>query len=242
VLSGVDVHRRAAQEADQREASFFRPVRRRARTARIPRRAAGYLGEQGPRTPRTMVATGCSQRRGSRTVLIDRACSGTAYPHGAIQASVAADPRVAGGGVCHRGRAARRLLRQHGQQSGEQPADQRQHGHLGRTPRIHPQRHLPVHRAGTAATDQDREDAVRLLCQACAVARLDLGDTCDRAAAAYSARTWGDLRRLTADLPLPSALAGPGTSSDTRSAAGPRLRRRPSRRLVVAVLLTRWRG
>jgi Domain of unknown function (DUF1707) len=88
------------------------------------------------------------------------------------------------------------------------------------------------------ASDQDREDAVRLFCQAYTVARLDLGDICDRAAAAYSARTWGDLRRLTADLPLPSAPAGPGTSAATRPAARPRPRRRPSRRLVVAVLLT----
>ena len=88
------------------------------------------------------------------------------------------------------------------------------------------------------ASDQDREDAVRLLCQAYAVARLNLGDTCDRAAAAQVARTWGDLRRLTADLPPPSALAGPGTSADPRPGAGPRQRRRPPRRLVVAVLLT----
>jgi hypothetical protein len=88
------------------------------------------------------------------------------------------------------------------------------------------------------ASNQDREDTVRLFCQAYAVARLDLGDTCDRAAAAYSAQTWGDLRRLTADLPPPSALAGPGANAGTRAGARPRQHRRPPRRLVVAVLLT----
>lgn len=88
------------------------------------------------------------------------------------------------------------------------------------------------------ASDQDREDAVRLLCQAYAAARLDLGDTCDRAAVAYSARTWGDLRRLTADLPPPCTPAGPGAGAGTRPGTGPRQRRRPPRRLVVPVLLT----
>lgn len=90
------------------------------------------------------------------------------------------------------------------------------------------------------ASDQDREDAVRLFCQAYAVARLDLGDTCDRAAAAFSARTWGDLRRLTADLPPPSLLAVPEVSAHTRPGTEPRQRprcRRPPRRPLVAVLL-----
>lgn len=90
------------------------------------------------------------------------------------------------------------------------------------------------------ASDQDREDAVRLFCQAYAVARLDLGDTCDRATAAFSARTWGDLRRLTADLPPPSLLAVPEVSAHTRP-GGPRQRPRccrPPRRPIMAVLLT----
>ena len=50
------------------------------------------------------------------------------------------------------------------------------------------------------ASDQDREDAVAVLCDAYAAGRLNLADIRDRAGAAYSARTWGDLRRLTADL------------------------------------------
>lgn len=51
------------------------------------------------------------------------------------------------------------------------------------------------------ASDQDRESAVAMLRDAYADGRLDLSELSDRAGAAYRARTWDDLRRLTADLP-----------------------------------------
>jgi Domain of unknown function (DUF1707) len=51
------------------------------------------------------------------------------------------------------------------------------------------------------ASDQDRERAAEVVRDAYAVGRLDLGEFHDRADRAYSARTWGELRDLTADLP-----------------------------------------
>jgi hypothetical protein len=51
------------------------------------------------------------------------------------------------------------------------------------------------------ASDRDRERAAEVLGDAYAVGRLDLEEFHDRAGAAYSAKTWGELRDLTADLP-----------------------------------------
>lgn len=51
------------------------------------------------------------------------------------------------------------------------------------------------------ASDRDRERAAEVLRDAYAVGRLDLEEFHDRAGAAYAAKTWGDLRNLTADLP-----------------------------------------
>jgi hypothetical protein len=51
------------------------------------------------------------------------------------------------------------------------------------------------------ASDRDRERAAEVLGDAYAVGRLDLEEFHDRADAAYSAKTWGELRDLTADLP-----------------------------------------
>ena len=50
-------------------------------------------------------------------------------------------------------------------------------------------------------SDQDRENAVELLIEAYAVGRLSREELDERAIAAYSATTWGELRDLTADLP-----------------------------------------
>ena len=51
------------------------------------------------------------------------------------------------------------------------------------------------------ASDRDRERAAEVLGDAYAVGRLDLEEFQDRAGAAYTAKTWGELRDLTADLP-----------------------------------------
>ena len=51
------------------------------------------------------------------------------------------------------------------------------------------------------ASDRDRERAAQVLRDAYAVGCLDLEEFHDRAGAAYAAKTWGQLRDLTADLP-----------------------------------------
>ncbi len=58
------------------------------------------------------------------------------------------------------------------------------------------------------ASDQDRESAAELLSETCALGRLSREELDERAAAAYSAKTRGELRDLTADLPPPVARAG----------------------------------
>jgi hypothetical protein len=55
------------------------------------------------------------------------------------------------------------------------------------------------------ASDQDRESAAELLREAYVAGRLSREE---RAAAVYSATTWGELRDLTADLPPPAARTG----------------------------------
>ena len=68
------------------------------------------------------------------------------------------------------------------------------------------------------ASDHDRERAAEVLRDAYAVGRLDLEEFHDRAGAAYSAKTWGELRHLTADLPA-SRLPGQGEHDADSSTA-----------------------
>ena len=69
------------------------------------------------------------------------------------------------------------------------------------------------------ASDSDRELAAEVLRDAYAVGRIDLEEFHKRAGSAYAAKTWGELRDLTADLPtgqlLPHAAsaAGPHTGA-----------------------------
>jgi hypothetical protein len=51
------------------------------------------------------------------------------------------------------------------------------------------------------ASDRDRDAAVAVLRDAYTVGRLDLDELRDRTAAACTAGTWGELLKLTADLP-----------------------------------------
>ena len=82
------------------------------------------------------------------------------------------------------------------------------------------------------ASDQDRESAAELLREAYAVGRLSREELDDRAAAAYSATTRGDLRDLTADLPAPVARTGlPSGIGVLR-----RRRRNPALRLIGQLL------
>jgi hypothetical protein len=65
------------------------------------------------------------------------------------------------------------------------------------------------------ASDRDRELAAEVLRDAYAVGRLDLEEFHDRAGAAYSARTWGELRELTADLPTGQVLSRVTSGADS---------------------------
>lgn len=68
---------------------------------------------------------------------------------------------------------------------------------------------------GMRASDQDREATVEVLCEAYVACRLELSEVRERAGAAYSARTRGDLHGLTADLP-----SGPGLPAAGELKAG----------------------
>jgi hypothetical protein len=59
---------------------------------------------------------------------------------------------------------------------------------------------------GIRASDHDRESTVEVLREAYTAGRLDLDEFDERTTAAYAAKTWGDLRGLTADLPAEAKL------------------------------------
>jgi Domain of unknown function (DUF1707) len=78
------------------------------------------------------------------------------------------------------------------------------------------------------ASDEDRDGAAELLSEAYAVGRLSREELDERAAAAYQATMWGELRDLVADLPPPQARTGlPGDV-----VAPPRGPRSANRRLI----------
>lgn len=55
---------------------------------------------------------------------------------------------------------------------------------------------------GIRASDADREQVVEILRAQTAQGRLTLEELQERTGAAYTARTWHELRRLTSDLPV----------------------------------------
>lgn len=87
-------------------------------------------------------------------------------------------------------------------------------------------------------SDQDREGTIAILCDAYAAGRLGLTDIRDRAGAAYRARTWGDLRRLTVDLPCHQALrpASPVLRRGTTFRQAPKPSCAPILLAILAVL------
>jgi len=68
---------------------------------------------------------------------------------------------------------------------------------------------LPAVGPETRASDADRDAAAGLLNTAFAEGRLTAGEHDQRLSAAYAARTWQQLRQLTADLPASPAAAEP---------------------------------
>jgi hypothetical protein len=83
------------------------------------------------------------------------------------------------------------------------------------------------------AADGDRERVAERLRQAHAEGRLDLDEFDQRVAAAYAARTYGDLDALTADLPPEAPLSAPAASAVRPAAEAAR----PDRAAVSA-----WAG
>jgi uncharacterized membrane protein len=92
------------------------------------------------------------------------------------------------------------------------------------------------------ASDRDRERATEVLRDAHAVGRLTLEEFLDRAGAVGSARTWGELHELTADLPEQSRLFqhGPGTEFRQETGELHRSQRRPAAPLLVVA--ASWLG
>jgi len=81
------------------------------------------------------------------------------------------------------------------------------------------------------ASDADREIVVATLRDAYTAGRLDLDEFHERTTAAYESKTWGDLRKLTADLPSQPILGGDVPGRLFRSSVSPdgRLPSHPSR-------------
>jgi hypothetical protein len=91
------------------------------------------------------------------------------------------------------------------------------------------------------ASDADREHAVGMLRDGFAAGRLTLAEFDERTTAAFTSRTWGELRELTKDLPtagqrgfLPPAPAAPAPSGD-QLPAGARSRGGSGLMPVVAI-------
>src|ERR1700730_10439412 len=84
------------------------------------------------------------------------------------------------------------------------------------------------------ASDRERESVVDVLRDAFTDGRLTLEEFEERTSAAYAARTWGDLRELTGDLPVEPVLGADlrhsGPPSAHRGALEPAGRSRNSRR------------
>ncbi len=81
----------------------------------------------------------------------------------------------------------------------------------------------------TRASDADRDAAAALLGAAFAEGRLTAGEHGERLSAAYAARSWQQLRQLTADLP--------GTAGATGRRAAPGMAAGPDRCLLCLLLI-----
>jgi hypothetical protein len=85
---------------------------------------------------------------------------------------------------------------------------------------VHPDDRRPDIRAG----DADREQTIELLRSHVSDGRLSMDEFEDRVALVWMARTFGDLDRITDDLPVPQTARTPAPRP-----AGPPIRQRPDR-------------
>jgi len=92
---------------------------------------------------------------------------------------------------------------------------------------------------GIRASDGDRENAVAILRDAYVAGRLTLPEFDERTSAAFASRTWGDLRKLTGDLPVKPALGDGVPPAPVRQPPGARrpgpLARPDAARLIPAL-------
>lgn len=79
------------------------------------------------------------------------------------------------------------------------------------------------------ASDQDRNKVAELLCDAYAIGRLSRDEFDERSVAAFSARTYGELRDVTADLSDPPTGGFPSDMVTERDVARAVARRRGAR-------------
>ncbi len=96
---------------------------------------------------------------------------------------------------------------------------------------------------GIRASDSDRENVVEILRDAYSTGRLTMAEFDERTTATFAARTWGELRQLTADLPeqvkLELRQPGPDPSaapSPPRPLPAGRSRRRLSPMLPILLI------
>lgn len=98
---------------------------------------------------------------------------------------------------------------------------------------------------GIRASDSDRENVVEILRDAYSTGRLTLDEFDERTSAAFAARTWGELRGLTADLPHQPQLtaAPPARRPPLHDGPMPPIRDTPPRRLSpILPILVLWLG
>jgi hypothetical protein len=96
---------------------------------------------------------------------------------------------------------------------------------------------------GIRASDTDRENVVEILRDAYSTGRLTMAEFDERTTAAFAAKTWGDLRELTTDLPQQAKLELSHPEPDRSAAASPprplpagRSRRRLSPMLPILMI------
>jgi hypothetical protein len=98
---------------------------------------------------------------------------------------------------------------------------------------------------GIRASDSDRDNVVDILRDAFSAGRLTLEEFDERSSAAFAARTWGDLRALTADLPHQPRLVAVPPARPAAVPGGPNepARDSPPRRLSPMLpILVLWLG
>lgn len=98
---------------------------------------------------------------------------------------------------------------------------------------------MSVDRQKMLASDAEREQIALALKDAAGEGRLTLEELSDRLGLAYSARTAGELERITSDLPVGASLEAPAPMHTPASTVGGR---KPSRMIVAIMSGARRRG